>query len=317
MSTRSRRPLISVVTPVYCAEKILPELARRLVGSLSKITRDFEIILVNDASPQNDWEVIRVLAKKERRIRGICLSRNFGQHHAITAGLASCRGEWVVVMDCDLQDQPEEIGKLYAKAKEGFDVVFARRVLRRDGFFKRMRSRLFYKVYDYFTGGEYDATVANFSVVRRTVIDNLLLMGEQTRNYPLSVRWLGFRTSYVDVEHAPRFEGKTSYSMRKLLKLSVDSIVSQSNKPLELSIKFGFFISACSLVYAARIFYRAAVHGIPVLGWPSVIVSIWFIGGMLFANLGIVGLYLGRVFNEAKGRPLFVVRERINMEDGR
>lgn len=317
MSMKKRRPRISVVTPVYCAEKILPELTRRLVESLSKITRDFEIIMVNDASPRNDWEVIRILAKKERRIRGICLSRNFGQHHAITAGLDACRGEWVVVMDCDLQDRPEEIGKLFSKAQEGFDVVFARRVVRCDGFIKRLRSRFFYIVYDYFTDGRYDATVANFSIVRRIVVENLLRMGEQTRNYPLALRWLGFRTAYVDVEHAPRFEGKTSYSLQKLLKLSVDSIVSQSNKPLELSIKFGFFISACSLIYAARIAYRAVVHGIPVLGWPSMIVSIWFIGGMLFANLGIVGLYLGRVFNEAKGRPVFVVRERVNMEDER
>jgi dolichol-phosphate mannosyltransferase len=316
-TAQRKQPLISVVTPVYSAERILPELYSRLCASLEAITRNFEIIMVNDASPQKDWEVIRGLAKKDRRVRGINLSRNFGQHHAITAGLDASAGEWVVVMDCDLQDRPEEIGRLYEKAREGYDIVLARRTARCDWFGKRLSSWLFYKVYDYFTQSSYDSSIANFSIVRRIVIDNLLGMGEQNRNYPLSLKWLGFNSCTVDVQHAPRFEGKTSYSVSRLMRLSVDSIVSQSNRPLVLSIKMGFIFSALSLCYAAHIVYRYIVHGIPVLGWPSVIVSIWFIGGLLFANLGIIGLYLGRVFNEAKGRPLYVVRETLNLGDGK
>lgn len=312
-----KKPFISIVIPVYKAEKILPELYSRLVSALSPMTKNFEIILVNDASPQNDWAVIRGLAVKDRRVKGICLSRNFGQHYAITAGLEQSGGEWITVMDCDLQDRPEEIVRLYAKAEEGFDVVFARRAERKDWFGKRLCSWFFYRVYDYFTGSEHDSTVSNFSIVRRSVIDSLLRFQEQTRNYPLLLRWLGFTAAYLDVKHSARYEGKTSYDFRRLMKLSVDSIVAQSNKPLEISIKIGFLMSAVSLCYAGRIVYRNIVQGIPVPGWSSIIVSIWFIGGLLFANLGIVGLYLGRVFNEAKGRPLYIVRETINLGEDR
>jgi dolichol-phosphate mannosyltransferase len=312
---QKKHPCISVVTPVYKGERILPELYRRLAASLSRISKDFEIIMVNDASPQNDWDVIRSLAAKDTRVKGINLSRNFGQHYAITAGLEFSTGDWVVVMDCDLQDQPEEIVRLYKKAIEGSDVVFARRAVRKDRACKRLSSWLFYKVYDYFTESSHDNTVANFSIVRRIVIDNLLRMREQNRNYPLFLKWLGFSVSYLDVEHAARFEGKTSYSLKKLLRLSVDSIVAQSNKPLELSIRFGFLMAAASMTYAGHIVYRYLVHGIQAPGWASVIVSIWFIGGLLFANLGIVGLYLGRVFNESKGRPLYIVKETLNFGD--
>lgn len=306
------RPFLSVVTPVYKAEACLDELCRRLVAALESISPRFEIIMVEDASPDGSWAAIARIAAAEPRCRGIRLARNFGQHYAITAGLEHAAGEWIVVMDCDLQDQPEEIGKLCRAAQEGgFDVVFGRRLRRRDPWFKRMSSKTFYAVYNYFTDSRFDNTVANFSISRRPVIGEFLRMREHNRSFPLFIRWLGFSVGYVDVAHAERFAGKTSYTLRKLLLLSAESILSQSNKPLHLSIALGLLLAAGAFLVALYFTGKYFLSGVPVTGWTSTMVSLWFIGGILLANLGILGLYLGRVFNEVKNRPLYVVRQRI------
>ena len=181
---------ISVVIPVYGCRASLEELHRRLTASLAAITPDYEIILVNDACPQNSWEVIEQIAKKDSRVKGIDLSRNFGQIRAITAGLHYAEGEWVVVMDCDLQDKPEEIVKLYNKAKEGYDVVFSRRTERKDTFFKKLSSKFFYWIYGYFTSGAFDHSICNFSISRRMVMDNYKRMGDQNRAFILFIKWM-------------------------------------------------------------------------------------------------------------------------------
>jgi dolichol-phosphate mannosyltransferase len=301
---------ISIISPVYGAEKTLPILCQQLVESLSLITENFEIILVNDQSPDAAWDVIKSLAIKDPRIKGIDLSRNFGQHAAITAGMDACNGEWVVVMDCDLQDQPKEIVKMYEKAQEGYEVVFGRRHKRKDGFIKKNLSYVYRKVYDYFTENKSDPTIANFGVYHQKVIDAFLQLGEQSRALQMFIRWLGFKTTAVDIEHASRFEGKSSYTFSKLIKLAISSIIAQSNKPLKVSIKFGFLMAFLSFIYAIYRVIQYYLYGVEVAGWTSVIVSIYFIGGLLFANLGILGLYIGKIFDETKSRPLFVVRER-------
>lgn len=306
-------PLLSVVSPVYGCAKGLPELCHRLHAVCAALTPDYEIILVNDASPDGAWTVISELTAADQRVKGIDLTRNFGQHYAITAGLDSATGDWVVVMDCDLQDQPEEIPKLYQKALEGFDVVFARRALRRDSGLKRLSSKLFYTVFDYLTEQQSDPAVANFGIYRNTVIANVRRMRESARAFPLFVRWLGFPSTAIDVEHAPRFTGKSSYTFSKLLHLAINSIVAQSNRPLRLSIKFGFLMAFCSLCLGAWHVLRYLLHGVPVAGWTSVIVSIWLLGGLMFMNFGFLGLYIGRIYDETKGRPLYVVREWRNL----
>lgn len=310
-SMAQRKPVISIVTPVYRSEPCIDELYRRLLATMVKITPEFELIMVNDHSPDNAWVRINQLAKQDERVKGINLSRNFGQHHAITAGLDHAEGDWVVVMDGDLQDQPEEIERLYAKAQEGYDVVFARRYERQDRLLKKWASKCFYLVLDYFTDYQSDHTVANFSISSRTVVENFREMREQNRLYPLFLQWMGFHTAYVNVEHAERTIGKSSYNFHKLFNLAIDSIVSQSNKPLRLSIKFGFLVSFGSLLYGLWLMYRYFFLSQPVAGWTSVMVSIYFIGGLLFANLGILGLYIGKVFDEVKGRPLYVVKEKV------
>lgn len=302
-------PNISIVTPVYGCSKMLDELYERLQKTLSSITENFEIIMINDASPDNAWEAITKLAQKDDRVKGINFSRNFGQHYAITAGLNYANGDWVVVMDCDLQDQPEEIIKLYNKAQEGYDIVFGRRIKRRDGFFKKLGSKLFYKVYDYFTESKVDNTIANFSIISKKVLISLQSIKEQNRMYPLFVNWVGFKRVEIDIEHAKREEGKSSYTFNKLINLAIDSIVSQSNKPLKLSIKFGFLISFFSLLYGVMLIIKYFFFGVPVEGWTSVMVSIYLVGGLMFANMGILGLYIGKIFDETKNRPLYVVSE--------
>ena len=212
---------ISIVTPVYGCATNLEKLYKRLVATLTQITESFEIIMVNDASPDNAWEIIKELAQKDSRVKGINFSRNFGQHRAITAGLDHAQGDWVVVMDCDLQDKPEEIAKLYNKVQEGYDIVFGKRIQRKDSYFKQLGSKLFYKVYDYFTESKIDNTVANFSIISSKVVKKLKTLQEQNRSYPLFVNWVGFKRTNINIEHAKREEGKSSYTLKKLIDLSI------------------------------------------------------------------------------------------------
>ncbi len=302
-------PHISVVIPVYGCGKSLNALYTRLNETLEKISSNYEIIMINDASPDNSWESIKLLAQKDSRVKGINLSRNFGQHHAITAGLDFSNADWTVVMDCDLQDQPEEILKLYEKANEGFDIVFGKRYHRNDSYFKIFESKLFYKIYNYFTESNMDNSVANFSIISAKVVKKLRILREQNRSYPLFVNWIGFKKTYINIEHSKRDQGKSSYTLQKLINLAIDSIVSQSNKPLKLSIKFGFSISLLSIIYALWLIVRYFIFSIPVEGWTSVMVSIYFIGGLLFANMGILGLYIGKIFDETKDRPLYLIQD--------
>ncbi|SFE82970.1 glycosyltransferase family 2 protein [Alteribacillus iranensis] len=312
---KNENPHMSVVIPVYGCGDCLIQLYKRLKETLETVTNNFEVILVDDCSPDQAWEVIQQLIIRDNRIRGVRFSRNFGQHAAITAGLDKASGDWVVVMDCDLQDQPEEITKLYAKAQEGYDVVFARRYDRRDTFMKKWSSRMFYKIYDYFTEGKSDPTIANFSITSRKVVSHFRQMREQNRNFPLFIQWMGFRTAAVNVEHHERVHGKSSYNLSKLVNLAIDGIVSQSNKPLRLSIKFGFLLAVGAVIYGLYLMYQYFFMFKPVPGWTSLMVSIYFVGGLLFANLGMIGLYIGKVFDEVKKRPLYIIEESSGFEE--
>ncbi|MCP3027892.1 glycosyltransferase family 2 protein [Halobacillus sp. A5] len=309
--------LISVVIPVYRCQTCLRELCDRLRASIKGLTADYEILLVNDASPDHAWETIVQLGKEDERVRGIDLARNFGQHYAITAGLDHTSGDWVVVMDCDLQDRPEEIVALYQKAREGFEVVFGQRVHRQDTLKKRLLSKLFYRIYDYFTGRYSDHTVANFSIADKKVIEGFRQMKEQNRLYPLFLQWMGYKTASIPVEHNGRGDGMSSYSLKKLVTLATDTIIAQSNKPLRLSIQLGFFISVGSFLYGLYLFIRYFFMDYHVQGWTSVMVSMYFIAGLMFFNFGILGLYIGKVFDEVKGRPLYLIREQINERERR
>jgi len=301
-------PLISVVIPVYKAEDCLNELYKRLVRSLETISQDFEIVLVEDCGGDRSWEIILELAKKDPRVKGIQFSRNFGQHYGITAGLDHCDGDWVVVMDCDLQDAPEEIPQLYAKALEGYDVVLARRGKRKDPWLKRLTSWLFYQTFNYLADLNYDSQVGNFRIISRKVVNSFRLMRENLRFFGGLVDWMGFPTASIDIKHAERLAGKSTYTFRKLWNLATNTIIAYSDKPLKISIKVGFFISLLSFIYGTYLVIRALTYGSPVTGWSSLIVSLYFLCGIIISILGIIGIYLGKSFDETKKRPLYLIR---------
>jgi dolichol-phosphate mannosyltransferase len=306
-------PHLSVVIPVYRAEACLDELTRRLTSALEQITPDFEILFIEDAGADRSWERISTLGQRDHRIKGIKFSRNFGQHHAITAGLDLADGDWVVVMDCDLQDQPEEIPKLYHKALEGYDIVLAVRGERQDGRLKIWFGRQFYRILSYLTDAEWDNRIGSFRIMSGKVVRNLRQMREQLRFLAGMVHWLGFRTAKQEVQHAERLAGKSSYGLRRLAKLAAGCMVASSEKPLKFSVMLGLGFSVGAFCYGVWIIYLKLVHGIPVEGWTSLMVSLYLLSGLVLLNLGIVGLYVGRIFIETKGRPLYIIEERLGV----
>lgn len=307
-------PLLSVVSPVYMAEPLVDELVRRIQQALEPITAHYEIVLVDDRGPDDSWGRIVAQAGRDSRVKGVRLSRNFGQHRAITAGLEHSRGEWIVVMDCDLQDRPEEIPKLLAEAQRGHDLVFARRHRRQDTALKRLSSWLFYRVLSYLTETRQDPAIANFGIYHRKVIDAVLRLRESIRYFPTMVRWVGFRTSSVVVEHDERAAGPSSYSFQRLLALALDVMLAYSDKPLRLTIKLGLAVSVMAFLMVLATIVRFATGQIVVLGYTSIIISIWFFSGLLLSVLGVVGLYVGKVFEQVKNRPLYLVDLALNFE---
>jgi len=300
---------ISIVSPVYRAEALVHELVHRVRGAVEPLG-DFEIILVEDAGGDGSWDRIKACCQADPRVRGFKLSRNFGQHYAITAGLDQVTGDVVVVMDCDLQDRPEEIPALLARMMEGYDVVLARRVDRQDGALKRLSSRLFYRSLAYLSGSKQDETVANFGIYSAQVIAEVRKLRESIRYFPTMVQWVGFRTATLDVQHDMRKEGPSSYNLHRLIRLALDIILAHSDKPLRLMVKAGLTISFFALLMAAYTVVRWAMGDIIVLGYASLFVSIWFIGGILLCTLGVVGLYVGKTFEGVKGRPLYIIEQR-------
>ena len=309
------KPYFSIVSPVYKAERIVDQLVFEIKKHVEQITQDYEIILVEDGSPDGSWDKIEKQCKTDPRIKGIKLSRNFGQHYAITAGLDHTNGEWIVVMDCDLQDRPEEIINLYQKAGKGFDVVLARRATRQDSTNKKISSKLFYKVLGYLTGTEQDAAVANFGIYHRRVVNAICSMREQIRYFPTMVKWVGFKKTYLDVVHSGREDGKSTYTFKKLLALAFDILLANSEKPIRLIVKTGLFISTVAFLFGLIVLVKYFVGSIEVMGYTSLILSLWFLGGMIMMMLGIIGLYIGKTFQGVKNRPIYIVAEKENMDE--
>jgi dolichol-phosphate mannosyltransferase len=285
----------------------LQALTDELSASLTTISPSFELVLVDDRSPQSDWKVIQGLAANDPRVRGVRLARNFGQHQAIAAGLAHAEGEWVVVMDCDLQDPPRAIPELYAKAREGFHVVFARRRQRQDRWTKRLSSVIFARFHGWLGGFDVDPSIGNFSIISRQVVLELRKFTERNRTYGMMVGWLGFEPGFIDVQHGARFAGETSYTLRKQLAHAVGTILAHSTRPLYMSAIAGFVVSGTAALYGAYLVGRKLIGGIGVEGWTGIMVSLFFLSGVLMMNMGVLGLYLGNVFLDVKRRPGFVV----------
>ena len=302
---------ISVVIPVYGCRKALDELHKRLTETLCKITQDYEIILVEDRCPQNSWETIEEICARDKKVKGLHMSKNFGQASAISAGVDNCSGEWVVVMDCDLQDRPEHILDLYNKAQEGYDVVFARRAQRKDSAFKIFVSGLFYRLYSWATDVKYDESLENFSISSRKVIDSYCSMREMHRAFVMYIQWMGFKRTSIVVEHHERYAGKSGYNFKKRMNMATEILTSQSDKLLRVLFRVGMAMSLAAFIAVIVIVVRHFIVHSPA-GWASIVASIFLMGGLLLAGLGIVGIYVGNIFMQVKNRPLYLIEDVLN-----
>jgi dolichol-phosphate mannosyltransferase len=304
---------LSVVSPVYRGEKMLSELVERIHKAVSPLTDDYEIVLVNDSSPDNSWERISEICAVDKKVKGINLSHNFGQPYAITAGLTYAKGDYVAVIDCDLQNKPEDLPAMYQKALEGYDVVSARRVVREDTFMKRMSSAIFHVVYDFLSGFDTDRAVAEFGIYSKKIVKVYCSIPEYSRSFVELIHTLGFKKTTVDVLHDHRLEGKSSYNLYRLLKLSYNSIISNSNRPLHLAVALGLIMSLLSFLMAIYNIFAKFWGLNEVVGYTSTIFSIWFVGGLLLLMMGVLGLYIGKIFDQVKGRPVFIVSDTLNI----
>jgi glycosyltransferase involved in cell wall biosynthesis len=302
-------PYITVVSPVYGCAPGLIELHQRVARTLAKISDNYQIILVNDQSPDQSWEIIEEIARHDSRVLGLNLSRNFGQHTAITAGIDRAEGEWVVVMDCDLQDVPEEIEKLHQYAIDNqLDIVFGRRSVRQDSMSKKLSSQLFHFLLGYLSGLKQDPSIANFGVFNQSVITAFRRLSEPVRAFPIQVRWLGFRQGAVDVTHASRAHGKSSYSLGRQINLALNIILAFSDKPLRMVVNLGLMVSLLSLLFAAYVLFKSVITGGPASGSSAILASMWLLSGLLIFVMGIVGLYIGKIFEAVKSRPLYIIQ---------
>jgi len=276
---------------VYGCRDCLAELHRRVSANLEPLSEDYEIVLVDDGSPDESWAVLRGLAARDRRVRALRLSRNFGQHAAITAGLAACRGRWAVVMDCDLQDPPEEIPRLYAKALEGYDVVLSRREERVESLPRRLAASAYFRLHNMIARGNLHTNYTNLSVISRKVIDSFLALGDNDRQYLLILHWLGFRRAELEVKQSDRHAGT------------------------RWVVYLGFLLAllgACLAGYALL----AWVTGNHLPSWTALPMFGLLLAAFIIISGGVTGLYVGKIFDQVKGRPLFVVDEIAGAEDG-
>jgi glycosyltransferase involved in cell wall biosynthesis len=301
---------LSVIIPVFNESELLEELVKRVKLNMGKITEDYEIVLIDDGSHDATWDKIVNESHSEKRIKGIKFSRNFGHHYAITAGLHQASGEWVVVMDGDLQDRPEVIPQLFDKAQEGFDVVFVSRQNRPEKLYYRVAQKLFYWSLRKLSGIDFDSSQANFSIINRKVVDGFKNFPENARFYGSTIKWLGFKRTYIFADHGVRYAGKPSYTLRKRFKLAADIILSFSERPLKFAIGLGGFMSLFSLFMTFWLGYRVIFESHMLSPWTSLIAAICFSTGVILIVIGISGIYIGEIFRQVKNRPLYVIEKR-------
>jgi glycosyltransferase involved in cell wall biosynthesis len=299
-------PTLSVVVPVYGCQPCLAHLHERLTKTLGEMGISYEIVLVDDRAEDGSWPEIERLAERDAAVRGILLCRNFGQHAAITAGLRYARGEWTAVMDCDLQDPPEEIPRLYAKALEGHDIVFGRRSRKPTGLLRRTLGRLYFRGIRVFGESRINGQYGSFSVISRKVLDAFLSLHDRDRHYMMILTWLRFDTAAVDYEPARRYSGRSSYSLSRLLEHAFDGVFFQTTVLLRWIVYLGFCLAGLGGLLAVYLL-AARAFGSVYPGWTSILTAVVILGGFIILSTGIIGLYVGKVFDQVRARPVFVV----------
>lgn len=304
---------ISVVVPVYDCDECLRVLHERLTRTLEQLVESWEIVLVDDRSRDDSWSSVVQLANEDSHVKAVRLSRNFGQHAAITAGVSQATGCWTVVMDCDLQDPPEAIPDLYAKALEGHDIVFAKRRVRRQSFARRVANRAYFRLRKALAGVDLETEHSNLSMMSSKARRAFLAVPDAHRNFLLILYWLGFDRASIEFEHAKRFAGRSSYTFGSLMRVATDGLFFQTTALLRWIVYLGFAMAASSLALAGFFVYVYLTR-VAYPGWTSLSVLLLLIGGFVLISVGLTGLYLGKVFEQVKGRPLFLVDEIVVSE---
>ncbi len=308
---------LSVVLPIHNEERLLAELYERLSKVLDGMGLEYEVILVNDGSRDRSWDGILELCRADARVRGVDLSRNFGHQVAITAGIHLSRGEAVVVMDSDLQDPPELIPELYARYREGYDVAYAQRRARAgETWFKKTTANFFYRLLTRLTNLPIPLDTGDFRLMSRRVVEGLRAMGEHSRFVRGMVTWIGFRQIAVPYDRQPRGAGETKFSIFRMVRFALDGITGFSHRPLQIASHFGILCALASLAFMGFfvLYWLAGGTGL-VPGWTSLIVVSLFLGGVQLIAIGILGEYVGRVYEEVKRRPLYLLSDQVNFDE--
>jgi polyisoprenyl-phosphate glycosyltransferase len=299
---------LSVVVPVYGCADCLVALHDRLTASVAGITARYELVFIDDRSLDGGWEVLQRLARGDSHVRAYRLSRNFGQDAAITAGLAQARGDWAVVMDCDLEEAPEDIPRMWAAAREGYDVVRTVRRGWRHSRFRRTTSRLYRRLtLETDTRPDY----SNLSLMSRRVIDAFLRLRDRDREFMIALDWLGFDSTAIEIEHHPRHSGESGYTFSRLVRVALDGMFFRSTVLLRLVVLLGFVIAMIGVGIALFevVDYFVEPHK-SVAGYTSLAVLLLLLAGFIIVSIGVVGLYVGRIFEQVKDRPLFLIDDR-------
>ncbi|MGB1253981.1 MAG: glycosyltransferase family 2 protein [Candidatus Promineifilaceae bacterium] len=311
------KPVLSIIAPVYNEEPVLPMLHARIAEVMDGVGEPWELILVNDGSSDRSAEIIAELHVADPRVKGISFSRNFGFQIAVSAGLDHAQGEAVVLTDADLQDPPEVIPEMIAKWREGYDVVYGVRKSRAgETFVKRITAKLFYRTIDSITGIDIPLDTGDFRLMDRRVVNALTGMKERNRFLRGMVPWVGYKQTGVTYERAARYAGEAHFtSIRRMLPFAIDAITSFSNFPLQLATYLGFIIAVLSAIAILSVIVLRMATGIELEGQATTLVVVLFLGGVQLLSLGIIGEYLGRIYDEVKGRPLYLIQDRWGVEE--
>lgn len=312
-----RSKLISVVIPMYYEEKVADECCRRLTAVMESCGYPYELVFVNDGSRDRTLEILERFAAKDKRVKVISFSRNFGHQLAVTAGIDKARGSAVVIIDADLQDPPELIPDMLRLWEQGYDVVYARRKKRKgESFFKLVTAKLFYRVLDKLSDVRIPLDTGDFRLIDARVADELRKMRERNRFLRGMISWMGFRQTPLEYERNERFAGETKYPFKKMVKLALDGIISFSSKPLKLAQYLGFFAVFCAVaVFLYSVACRLIGGRNLVSGWASIMTAVTFLGGVQLISVGILGEYIARMYEESKNRPLYIIEKEINTDD--
>jgi dolichol-phosphate mannosyltransferase len=310
--------VLSIVVPVFNEEAVLSETYRRLTAVMEKLKEPYELLFVNDGSKDKSGVILEELAQKDRRVRVVHFARNFGHQAAITAGMDYAQGEAVVVIDADLQDPPEVILEMVAKWREGYEVVYGKRIKREgETFFKRFTASLFYRFLQRMTNVDIPLDTGDFRLLDQKVVEIMRLLREKNRFVRGLVSWVGFRQIALPYVREKRFAGETKYPLRKMLKLAWDGITAFSDKPLKIASYIGFTLSLLSFIYLLVVLIGKLFGQSTVPGWASIVVINLFFNGVILIILGVMGEYIGRIYDEAKNRPLYIVEKVTTRENER